>query len=221
MKKILNLFALSAIAIVVTMGSCKKKESTDNGLSSDINNIISQDIINDLQGRGMIINKGNTPPSISGVFLVSPFTLQNTYDGDLWTVGKVISDYKYRFYDQSGTNIKMDYKGVAVADNAVGMGSFLSGSDTKFTLFAQSTGNASGINYKNVSIISGEFTASGIKNFQYAFVLTQKDGDEANAVLMPVGKSRIWRDGDGLAVPSSSFKMISSNGVPAGLMMVK
>ncbi|MBS1781696.1 MAG: hypothetical protein JSS78_01385 [Bacteroidetes bacterium] len=221
MKKILNLFALSAIAIVVTMGSCKKKESNDNGLSSDINNIISQVIINDLQGRGMTINKGNTPPTISGVFLVSPFTLQNTYDGDLWTVGKVISDYKYRFYDQSGANIKMDYKGVSVSDNAVGMGSFLSGSDNKFTLFAQSTGTASGVNYKNVSIISGEFTAAGIKNFQYAFVLTQKDGDESNSILMPVGKSRIWRDGDALAVPSSSFKMISSNGAPFGLMMVK
>lgn len=195
---------LGAIACVMMLTfSCKK----DNGLSKNINNIISQKIIDDLQKRGMTINKGSTPPTLPAIVLASSFTLVSPYGAaDGWSVGKVIADYKYRFSGQTGDQVKLDYKNSG-SDYATGMASFLSGSGNKFSLFAQVTGTSSEINYKSVKIISGEVTADGIKDFHEALVLTEKEGDESNSILMPVGAGRIWKDGDGLAETISTYRL--------------
>ncbi len=206
-KQILSVavFLFGALAI---LGSCKKSDSgsPDNGLSPEINNIISQDILNNLTNRGMVINKGTTPPNVTGIYLVNPFVLQSPYGpDDPWTAGQVIPDYKYKLYDQSGTTVKLDYKSTTGVDDATGLGSFISGSDKKFSLFAEVSGTASGITYKSVSIISGEMTEDGIKDFQYAFVYTEKNGDPNDNVLIPVGEGRIWRDGDAMAAITAVY----------------
>lgn len=213
------LLGITACAMLFA-ASCKKSESNDNGLSQDINKIVSQDIINDLQGRGMIINKGNTPPNVSNIVVASPYTLVSSYsDADAWRPGKVIGDYKYRFSGQVGDKVQLDYKNSAGSDAGNGLGSYLSGSGNMFTLFAEVEGVASGISYKQVLIISGEVTATGVKNFQQSLVITQKTGDDNNTVLIPVGAGRIWKDGDALASFTSVYRPsgnASEGGASAG-----
>lgn len=214
-KKIL--FVIAACAMLFSQ-SCKKSDSNDNGLSQDINNIISQDIINNLESRGMTINKGNTPPNITNIVIASPYTLLSPYSTtDFWQPGQVIGDYKYRFSGQADNKVMLDYKNTGNSDVANGLGSFLSGSGNQFTLFSETVGVSGGVNYKSVTIISGELTATGVKNFQHSFVITQKTGDETNTVLIPVGTGRIWKDGDGMASFTSSYRPAITTNSDAGL----
>lgn len=197
-------FALFILSILF-LSSCKK----DNfNLSADIKNIIPTTMLRELKSKGMAINEGTTPPSIEGIYLASPYTLKSPYGaGDSWVAGRVIADYKYKFYDQTGGNVKVDYKQPSASDHGSGLGSFISGSGNKFSIFSESNGGTSSIEYTTVSVISGELTSTGIKDFQYGFIFTKKTGDDGDVNYIPKGKSRVWIDGNALADKVSTFRM--------------
>ena len=188
---------------------CKKKEvATDpsKGLSTKIQGIVPQAVLDDMKAKGLAINEGSQPPALAGIFIASPYTLLSPYGPeDGWGTGKVISDYKFRFYDQVGDEVKLDFK--QSSETAAGLGSFVSGFGNKFTIFAQTKGTQSGIENTQLSVISGELSDSGIIDFQYAFTFTAKTGDASNSILIPVGKARIWEDGDKLASKTTTFRM--------------
>lgn len=199
------LFVLSALFL----SSCKKDKFN---LSADIKNIIPTSMLTELKSKGIAINEGTTPPSIEGIYLASPYTLKSPYGpGDGWSAGKVINDYKYKFYDQTGGNLKVDYKQPSGSDQGSGLGSFISGSGNKFSVFSASNGSTSSIQYTTVSVISGELTSTGIKDFQCGFIFTKKAGDDGDVRYVPVGKSRVWVDGDAFAEKISTFRMGNNN----------
>jgi hypothetical protein len=204
MKQITRVLAIGTI-VLMSFVSCKKSENS--GFSSKITDIISVDMINNLRQRGMIIHEGTNPPNnISGIYYVSPYTLLSPWGPqDGWIPGTVITDEKYRLYSQSGDEILLDYKNLNNTEVESGVGTFISGSGNSFTIFAKLYGVTNGIPNTEVNVISGEITANGIQNFQQALVLTQKTGDDYNTVLIPVGASRIWYDGDGLSESISYY----------------
>lgn len=198
---------------------CQEKEvaiDPSTGLSDKIQGIVPQAILDDLKAKGLVINEGTQPPQLAGIFIASPYTLLSPYGTeDGWTKGKVISDYKFKLYDQSGDEVKIDVK--QSSETATGLGSYVSGFGNKFTIFAQTKGVQSGIQNTQLLVISGELSNDGIIDFQYAFTFTAKTGDTSNSVLIPVGKSRIWEDGDKLASKTSSFRMAALDAVePVG-----
>ncbi|HNM33065.1 MAG TPA: hypothetical protein PKM51_09930, partial [Chitinophagales bacterium] len=81
----------------------------------------------------------------------------------------------------------------------------------KFSVFSASNGSTSSIQYTTVSVISGELTSTGIKDFQYGFIFTKKTGDDGDVKYIPVGKSRVWVDGDAFAEKISTFRMGNNN----------
>ncbi|MBC3786261.1 hypothetical protein [Spirosoma utsteinense] len=194
---------------------CQEKEvapDPSTGLSDKIQRIVPRAILDDLKAKGLVINEGTQPPQLAGIFIASPYTLLSPYGTeDSWTKGKVISDYKFKFYDQSGDEVKLDVK--QSSETATGLGSYVSGFGNKFTIFAETKGVQSGIQNTQLSVISGELSNDGIINFQYAFTFTAKTGDASNSVLIPVGKARIWEDGDKLASETSSFRMAALDAV--------
>lgn len=193
--------------LAVFVGGCKKSDvDPSKGLSTKIQGIVPKAILDDMKAKGLAVNEGSQPPQLAGIFIASPYTLLSPYGTeDGWQKGKVISDYKFRFYDQVGDEVKLDFK--QSSETATGLGSFVSGFGNKFTIFAQTKGTQNGIQNTQLSVISGEIGADGIINFQYAFTFTEKTGDASNSVLIPVGKSRIWEDGNKLANKTSSFRM--------------
>jgi len=205
MKSAKSVTLVFILIISIAATSCKKGSGSDPNsttqyqLSSSITNIISQNMINKFVQRGLKINDGLTPPTITGTFTSNPHTLQSPYTGDSYKTGDVIPDYIYHIYNQSGSNVTIDWRQNGGADVATGLGSFISGSGNSFTLFCQSSGVSTGISYKIVTIISGTITSTGIADFQTAFVLTDKTGDSSNSYLLPIGEGRIWKDGNGLA----------------------
>lgn len=209
-----NLLFSSVLLITALcfFNSCKKDNNNNVDFSSKIYSIISKEQIASLKAKGMVLNAGDTPPDISGVYLVSPYTLLSPYGpSDSWQAGKVINDYKYNFYDQVNDEVKVDYKQLNASDQGTGLGSFISGSGNKFSLFAELAGSDnSGVTYKHVVVISGEVTSEGIKNFQYGFILTQKTGDPYDQDLIAVGSSRIWYDGDYTSELTPYFRQIQT-----------
>lgn len=217
MKTSLYLLALLLIAgLMLTLNACKK-ETVDpsTGLSTKIQNIVPAAALADLKAKGLVVNEGSQPPSIEGAYLVNPMRLQSPYGpNDGYYKGQVIGDYRYRFYGQVGDEVKLDYKNSG-SDVGTGQGAFLSGFGNKFTLFIESTGIASGINYKAVKVISGEVTTQGIVNFQEALILTQKTGDTSNTVLIPLNQARVWEDGSQLASKITTFRLATPMDEPS------
>lgn len=209
MKTIFPLRPLLGVALsLALLTGCKKKDEVP-GLSAKIQNIVPEAVLSDLKDKGIVVNEGNTPPNVEGVFKASPFILLAPYGTeDGYKKDRVISDYSFKFSGQNGDDVKLDFKQTGASSlEGSGITSFLAGSGNKFTLFGEITGTSLGVAYKQLAVLSGEVTPTGIKDFQYAFVFTSKDGDTSNSILIPVGKSRVWIDGDGLADKTGTFRM--------------
>ncbi len=196
-----------AVLSVALLDSCKPKEADPVRIQS----VVSQDIIDQLESRGMRIHQGNHPPKLDLSVIIAPFELLAPFgEEDTWQKGKIIGDYFYKFYGQTNSQeITYDYYQEGKNSEGKGEGAFIIGADNRFTIFSEEIGTSYGIPNKKVTIISGVLEGSEIKNFQYAFVLTEKTGDDDNSNLMPVGKSRIWIDKDGLSESISNFRRSS------------
>jgi hypothetical protein len=191
-------------AALISFQACKKsKNETGSPFSQQIQTIVPDSLIQKFRTAGIEINEGKTPPSINGIYLSNPM---NTLYDNSGTAGNTISDYKYKFYEQDNQNltIKLDYKAMNFSDFATGSGAYLSGANNKFTAFVESSGTSNGINYKVLSIYSGEMSAQGIANFKHAVYVKEK-GNDPNNLLSPVGTLRIYKDGNNLAEVSSSY----------------
>jgi hypothetical protein len=208
-----SLLLISALSFVLGLTSCKKNDPEPE-FSEAIQTIVSESVISELRSKGMRLNSGKTPPNVEGIFVVNPLTLSAPYGPeDGWEVGQVISDMTYRFYNQTADQkVTYDYKAAGGNTTGLGHGALIAGNGTEFTIFSEeSTVRTSGTASTSVAIISGEMTPQGIKNLQYAFVLTSKTGDDDNRELIPVNKSRIWYDGNQLADKGATFRLSSES----------
>lgn len=158
---------------------------------------IKSETIQRLKEGGMAIHEGNNPPNIEGIYLSSPHILMQPYPGDSHPKGHIWPDYRYRISIQKNGHAILDYK--ASDANGSGIGVYITGNGNKFTLYARVFGQEKGVRKSDITVISGEVTPEGIKNFTSSYVLTWKQGDTSNTILMPVGAHRVSGDKDGLA----------------------
>ncbi len=204
---------VALLVLTLALSGCKEYFSAPEpgGFSDAIIRIIPQHTIDSLRALGFPIYEGFDPPAIEGIYFVSPNVLTRRYsDQDALAVGFVFSDYKYRFTDQndSKNEISLDYKSFpTVLEEGQGLGGFLSGTDSLFTLFVEEQGVANNIPNRKVSIYSGTKIAGGIKNLEIAFVILEKTGDDLNERIIPVGTGRMLKDGDGLSEEISTWRM--------------
>lgn len=205
MKHLIKNYALLLALSFIFINGCKKKEDDVVRIQS----VVPQNIIDNLLSKGMTINEGTRPPKLDMAIRVNPYHLKSPYGpNDSWREGHIIGDYFYYFYDQNNKNeIKYDYYNSSESDKGVGEGAFIAGDGNKFTIFSEDNGTASNVQYKNITIISGEVTPNGIKNFQYAFVIKEKIGDDNNSVLIAVGAARVWIDGNLMSETIDDFRM--------------
>jgi hypothetical protein len=213
MKLILRI-TMALLAFSVLFTACKKEKKTNpNTLPSIINTIVSQAQIDSLKKHGTIINEGTTPPTVSGAFLLSPDICSFDNSGDNYS-GQTFDDYAYKFSKQNTSKytIRLDYTNVANDGDDSGSDStatYISGSGKLFTVFAQSSGLETGVNYTNIQILSGEVTTGGIANFQVTDYLESK-GADPNNMLEPVGTTRIFYDSDKLSTPYTETIVLNS-----------
>ena len=212
----LSIITLLAAGFATSLLSCKKNDDVDpsQGFSAKIQTIVSQQEIDGLRSRGMVVNEGTQPPSIEGIFISSPHTLVSPYGtADTYKPGDSFSDLIIRFSEQNGTDqsAKVDIK--TSASSATGTGGFLSGNGNKFTFFAELDFVSGSVTGRQVRLFSGEITPNGIKDF-YTTIYFKSKNDPANTQI-PVGASRIIKDGDGLASKRTSFRLAAVPDGPA------
>ncbi|WP_259015166.1 hypothetical protein [Emticicia fluvialis] len=200
-------FFVMALSIIIVI-SCKEKDDPTVGFSEEVQKIVPKRIIDDARSKGMIINEGRIPPNIEGNYVVEPLELLSPYGSkDSWKKGKIINAYYYSFYDQSsdGKTVFIDYSNLD-SDNGSGLGSFISGNGKKFTIFSETYGTASGVDYVMLKILSGELTVNKeIKNFQESLYMKEKDEGNDDGVLIPINTGRIWFDNDKISERTSTY----------------
>jgi len=164
------------------------------GLTRDIREMVSEEILERIEEAGMEIYTGDNPPILEGTFFISPiFLVSSNISGD--PPGHQFSDYYYSFSNQNNLNLTIE---VSIQSNSVsgeGTGGFIVGEDGRFTIFVKNNMNNSGGWAKTAEVISGELAADGIKNLTISLVMLDKTGSG----YIEIGEGRIIHDGDGFS----------------------
>jgi len=196
MKK--YLFIIPVVFLSLLLFNCETGSKYD--LPSQVEGIITDEQLDQLKEHGLPINEGLNPPNIEGIYLAD--TLICTYDSGGDFEGTLIKDYYYKIENQTDQNtVTFSYMTWDGSSEALGKGSFISGSDQNFTLFVEVEGTSYGdpdINFKQVKVYSGTFTTEGIAYWNYGFILTYKS-DDPGGRLMDVNDHRIIDEQDDLA----------------------
>ena len=209
MKRVM--YALSAgVFALIALVSCTKSDSNEPkrfDIPAEAKAIIPEEYIAKMNANGMTINEGTNPPNIEGIFATGILEMIYTsLENDSYSVGKEIDSYRFKFYEQKGTKVRTDYinESITANDQARGRGTIISGNGNKFTAYLDMDITDLEIKTRDVSVLSGEITPQGIKDFQYGFLKIEKTGDTSNR-MVPEGTIRIWVSQSKLAVKKQNY----------------
>ena len=213
MKRIIYTFCV-AIGTLLAISCSKSENSVEKqvktsgfNIPAEAKAIIPEEFIGKMAANGMTINEGTNPPNIQGIFATGILKMIYTsLNYDTFPIGKEIESYRFKFYEQRGTKIKTDYinEDILANDQATGRGTIISGNGNKFTAYLDMDITDIEIKTRDVSVLSGEITPEGIKNFQYGFLKMEKTGDFSER-MVPVGTIRIWISKDKLAIKKQEY----------------
>ena len=147
----------------------------------------------------MPIYSGNTPPTIDGTFTSHPVELVFASDNYKSTNG--FGDQIMNFSDQNKIKNTVYYQYKQGGGQSEKTEMVVLGQDDRFTIFAVMNGSNGDATYRMAEIVSGTMTADGIKDFFNGILMLEKN--DPNNKIMKVGTYRIFKDGDGLAIPST------------------
>ena len=209
MKRVMHALCAGVFALIALV-SCSKSDSNEPkrfDIPAEAKAIIPEEYIAKMNANGMTINEGTNPPNIEGIFATGILKMIYTsLNYDTFPIGKEIESYRFRFYEQRGTKIKTDYinEDILANDQATGRGTIISGNGNKFTAYLDMDITDIEIKTRDVSVLSGEITPEGIRNFQYAFLKMEKTGDFSER-MVPVGTIHIWISKDKLAIKKQEY----------------
>lgn len=183
--------------IVSTLGgsfSIWSREPVDERLP-----MVIPDSIRNVVEAYIPIYDGVTPPNIEGCYYLSPHILiASSRNND--TIGKEYDAYYYNFskQDMATNSIDYIYASKSGTDWAKSINAFISGYGNNFTIYSDVVGESNGVSYKEVYVISGTKTSTGIKNLTMGFYMKEKGLDPNNKVVDP-GTYRFFHDSDGMS----------------------
>ncbi len=205
MKKHILIFITGLFLVAILATNCKKDETADlieeNGLSAEINNLVSKDVFEVLDSLDMIIIRGDDPPEVKGSFMVNPnILLQSTNETDV--TGTLFTDYFVTFRSpDEGKSSFVTLTSVA-AENKGGNGSisYISGEGSSFSVFTrmETTFDTNNVSYITIEVFSGTIKDDRIENLYNASVMIDHNGDVSNQV-MEIGEGRKFMDGDNIS----------------------
>lgn len=170
------------------------------GLTGDISNIVTDEIVENMIDLGMPIFGGDTPPDFRDEsYFISPLILiASTRSQD--EIGKKFADNELVLsgYDPDEMTINVNMK--TSSTEAIGAGSFLVGEGNNFSIFTAlySYDSEDGSKATSVRVISGQISQTGITDLHLSLFLTDDFGDE-NDDLIEIGDGRIFYDSDGFS----------------------
>jgi len=193
-----TIYALcTVVCALFVMTSCSKSDDEKGGInndnfSSEVTAVASKETIQKMAAGKATIYGGTTPPEVklpSGfLFHTGEIVLSHTTLGDKDPIiNKVQDGFFYRFYNQNGSKLKVDYfnqSGRTYAAN--GVNAVISGEGNKFTIFFLNK-------ERDLVALSGEFTEGAINGFQWANYV------KVASSKSPEGTVRIFKSKSGRA----------------------
>ena len=150
----------------------------DDGLTEDIHNIIPAEYVEILRELGLEIYGGKNPPMIEGTYLATPLALVRS-NASMGIVEQWDMYVTFSGQDNTTLTVNADYTIQASYGpmSSSGPGSFIVGEGNKFTVFVDAVRTEAGYTAKTVEVFSGEITPNGIKNYQWAVIMINNNGD--------------------------------------------
>ncbi|MEN2801218.1 hypothetical protein [Capnocytophaga sputigena] len=196
-----TIYALcTVVCALFVMTSCSKSDDdkggnggiVNNNFSSEVTAVASKETIQKMAAGKATIYGGTTPPEVklpSGfLFHTGEIVLSHTTLGDKDPIiNKVHDGFFYKFYNQNGSKLKVDYfnqSGRTYAAN--GVDAVISGEGNKFTIFFLNK-------ERDLVALSGEFTEGAINGFQWANYV------KVASSKSPEGTVRIFKSKSGRA----------------------
>jgi hypothetical protein len=165
-----------------------------NGLTPEVNAFVPDTLLATMQMLGMPIHRGATPPNIEGIYHGAPIILVgSTVAGDV--PGARMLDYDFAFSEQDNERLTVAVDYVNGPDRGVGLGGFIVGSDSTFTVFARLRSQAFGDSSLNVQVLSGRLRPQGIADLYVAGFMLDNYGNP-QGFWIPNGTGRVGRDDD-------------------------
>lgn len=198
---------LSLIIVILSISSCTTDATDvfsgdgdiialdDNGLTPSINSFLPDSILQEMISLGMPINTGDKPPLLEGMYLANPLKLLASNIASDY-VGQSFVDYTYNFHGQNHNNLTINVDYESSIDDAVGVGSYIVGSDNDFTIFVQALSthpNGSQANF--VYVLSGRLSNRGIEDLNLALFMIDNQGN-SGGVWIENGQGRVINDAD-------------------------
>ena len=201
MKKYILLIIL--FGIIIQFNSCyidRKNivpDLNEWGLTGDISDIISDDIVEAMVDLGMPIYGGVNPPSFENAsYFITPFILTaSTRSQD--ELGEKYNDFTLTLSEYNLDDLTIMVRKESNSTISTGIGSFLVGEGDDFSIFtALYSVRDNGSKSASVRVISGTLTNTGIVNYYESLFLTDDFGD-VNSDLIEIGDGRVFYDSDG------------------------
>jgi len=189
--------------------SCTKGEDIDkkfDGSKSAIVDFLGERAYDSIVKLGITFNTGNTPPDITGSYLVSPHILKKSLiPADRNYIGTKFNDHTLEFKNFNLKELTIDYIGNHTSSlTGTGDGVYISGSDNKFTIVLKVTmvrkeKDEEDMEAKTTFVISGELDSDSkaILNYHNAFLMLDNEGN--SPPLIENFQGRLVYDKDGVS----------------------
>ena len=195
-----NLKTISLVLLAIVITACSKDDEDKkefDGSVETIENFFSAEVLQTMEDFGFVVHEGNTPPNISGEYLLSQTKLEaSNMPNDV--IGRIYTDIILKFSNQENENLSLDYEQIAGTANSVGVQSFISGKDDNFSVFIKVNNTLE----EHTSVIavgySGKLLDGGIENIQYTIIMLDDKGDPNNN-LIGNNTGRLFIDSDGFS----------------------
>lgn len=195
--KIKSSIKVFAIVTLLAFASCSKDNSDDskfNGSIASIEDFYNPELVKALDSLGFIINTGNKPPLMEGIYLAAPVILQaSSVLGD--NLGSKFFDYEITFSNQDNGNLTIDFLGDQGIEIDNGSGSFISGEGNSFSIFLITTTEISTYLADSAISLSGTIVEDGIEDLQIAYLMLDNRENEGG-VFIPNNTGRVLFDSD-------------------------
>lgn len=202
--KTTKLFPLAVASVMLAFTGCGDKDDPVypavqqfDGSQQSVESYVTPELLATMEGLGLNVNLGNTPPAIAGDFMDSPNILESTNISND-TPGSTFADTLFHLenFNALTNTIGISYTATGTVETSTGIGAVVSGHDQFFTVMAKQKVTHDAGTADSIMMVSGELTDAGIVNFQFAIFMLDNHG---LPTFIANNTGRLFHDGDNLA----------------------
>jgi len=201
MKKALSIFTILLVMSPIFISCEKESDDSDNsenfefdGSLAAIRDFYNSDVVSEMQSLGFEINTGDNPPFLEDCYLASPLELTDTSVPNDPPVGTIYEDLNFCLSNQDTSLLTIDFNGTSANVSYDGDGSYISGSDNRFSIFLKITITAGdGTSAISAYAVSGHLENGNIVGFQSTLIMLDDNEDPSN-VFIPENSGQVFGD---------------------------